>query len=224
HGDGLHATAAVAAGVGGDPSAGDDLRATAGVAHAVAVGDGNGAAGVLDGGHAGDVGRRSGRTFERDVCGAGDARRRGVADSDSLDAVGAVAAGVNSRPGPRGDFTATAGIAHAVAVTHDHRTAAIGCGGYTGQVSRGGGGAFEHRVGRADQCRRRGVADGDGLDAAGAVAAGVGGDPSAGDDLRAPAGVAHAVAVGDGNGAAGVLGGGHAGGTGARVGRAFQRQ
>ena len=50
HGEGLHGVGAVAAGVGGRPGAPDDLGAAATVADAVAVGDGDRAAGIRSGG------------------------------------------------------------------------------------------------------------------------------------------------------------------------------
>ena len=83
-------------------------------------------------------------------------------------------------------------------------------------------GTFQDRVGGHSERRRCGVAHGEGLHGIGAVAAGVGGGPETGDDLGPAATVADAVAVGDGDRAAGIRGCGDAIPGGADVRRALQ--
>src|SRR5207249_9225212 len=120
------------------------------------------------------------------------------------------------------DFGAPTGVAHAVAVSDSDGAAAVHRCGYAGDVSPGSSWAFEHRVRRTSDGRRRGVAHGDGLNTPVAIAAGVGGRPGARNNFTAPAVVGHAVAVGDGHGAAGVLGAGDARVVGAGVSRTIQ--
>ena len=177
HGEGLHCTGAVAAGVGGRPEPRDDLGAAATVADAVAVSDGDRAAGIQGGGDAVLVGagvapgtpgpHRPGKVS------AGGVVSRTVRVCTALVLLPQASVAVQRRAD---DLGAAATVADAVAVGDGDRAAGI----------RGRGTPFllvlmspgHSRTALAGQVSRRGgVAHGEGLHARGAVAAGVGGRP-----------------------------------------------
>src|SRR5439155_2355200 len=102
-GDGLYASGAVAAGVGGRPGAQNRRFACAiGAAGGISEPDaGYAAASVSSGGDARVVSDRGDGAFQSDVRRTGDKRRHRVFEADGLHASGAIAAAVGRGPGAK---------------------------------------------------------------------------------------------------------------------------
>jgi len=142
HGDGLHATVAVATFVDRSPHAGNDFGSRALVAHTVCVKHGYPAASILGRRDSRRIGAGVSPAFKRSVGRTLNHGLERVPDGNGLHAGTGVATPIEGGPGAQNDLRARALVAHGVSVEQVRDSAAILSRGHAGDVGASIGRAF----------------------------------------------------------------------------------